>query len=188
MRKILIIIVLSISIFASLLYAGVNVSGGNSDFSCLTNVPAILTKLLSGDGSGETNLVTISNLTAQVSTLQSNITAATSLMTSLSNSLPSVYYPLITNPSNYLTSIPLLAATNLNYRAGTAPISSLAITQTVTFSQPLPNTNYAITLATFGGVPLSLSYTLKTTNGFQINLATGLIGGATVEYIAWPIR
>lgn len=83
-----------------------------------------------------------------------------------------------------------LADSMKGIRAGTTNIASLATTQAILFSTPVPasvGTNYVITFGFEGTVSgaAALSASLKTTNGFLATII-GITTGATIDYVETP--
>lgn len=83
----------------------------------------------------------------------------------------------------------ILPVASIAYRAGTTNVANLATSQQVTFSTPFqPGVSYALSLTYSNStVPtVSLGATAETTNGFLINVSTGIAGGSFVQYTAFP--
>lgn len=71
---------------------------------------------------------------------------------------------------------------NSFYRAGTVSVTGLSTSKTINFSSPFSNSGYSITAVPSSSVCVYI--TNKTLSGFKINLATGISGGTTINYIA----
>lgn len=86
-----------------------------------------------------------------------------------------------------------LAPTNIPYRSGVFTIGNLSTSQAVTFAtpfQPSVGTNYSVSINfdTAIAAAVGASTGSKTTNGFTLNLAAGIAGTTTADYIATPYR
>lgn len=93
-----------------------------------------------------------------------------------------------------LTLTNALIPSALPYRAGISNLGSLSLSQAILFSSPFPTsigTNYTPSVSFIGAalvVSPELSYNNITTNGFTVNLSTGINGAETIEYTAWPFN
>lgn len=68
------------------------------------------------------------------------------------------------------------------FRVGSISVSILDTAIAVNFSSPLPDNNYEVFLQAQSVVSVSLFPTLKTVNGFTLNLSVGV--GTTISYFA----
>lgn len=72
-----------------------------------------------------------------------------------------------------------------NLRSGVASIADSAVTVTVVFSSPLPDTNYSVVATPeFNTAGATWWVDAKTTNGFTFNLTGGVAGGGKVSWQA----
>lgn len=84
--------------------------------------------------------------------------------------------------------IPGPAGSDLEYKSGS---SSGTTTINVTFSSPMPDTNYTVNLTRVGSCARGVHISNKTTNGFEINVEYTLalpLCTATIDWLAVPFK
>lgn len=70
--------------------------------------------------------------------------------------------------------MPLLRSSDLQYRRGTLNFSLLSLVRTVTFDEPLPDTNYDLFWAPGAGVSVGVTISNKTAAGFTMTVGINL--------------
>lgn len=73
------------------------------------------------------------------------------------------------------------------YRSGVTNIPTLAVSQDVLFTTPLLNANYTPqAVSMFYLATVTFSYSNVTSNGFRVNLSTGVAGGGEIRFFGFP--
>ena len=73
---------------------------------------------------------------------------------------------------------------SINWRAGTIDVGILDVEVDVAFEASLSSTNYTLVISPNKAVAVYWSH--KTVSGFKLHLATGLLSGSQVDYLAIP--